>query len=60
MPRSSAVVRPSASAPTTTWPFSMRSVLIASVPYGMIPNSAPAAITAFHIARPRSAGTWIS
>ena len=32
IPRSSAVVRPSASAPITTWPFSMRSVLIASVP----------------------------
>ena len=32
MPRSSAVVRPSASGPITTWPFSMRSVLIASVP----------------------------
>ncbi len=38
MPRSSAVVRPSASGPTTTWPFSMRNVLIASVPYGMMPN----------------------
>ena len=39
MPRSSAVVRPSISAPMTTWPFSMRSVLIASVPYGMTPNA---------------------
>ena len=30
----------------------MRSVLIASVPYGMMPNGSPAAITASHIARP--------
>ena len=37
-----------------------RNVLIASVPYGISPNGSPAAITASHMARPRSAGTWIS
>ena len=57
MPRSAAVVRPSISAPITTWPFSTRSVFIASVPYGMMPKLAPASSSASHIARPRSACT---
>ena len=42
MPRSPAVVRPSISEPIVTWPFSTRSVFMASVPYGMMPNGAPA------------------
>ena len=60
IPRSWGVTVPSVSWPTIAYPFSARSTCIASVPYGVMPWSAPAAMTASQSARPDQLGTLIS
>ncbi len=60
MPRSCGVTVPSVSCPMIGKPFSARSTCIASVPYGVMPNGSPAAITASHIARPCQPATFSS
>ena len=58
--RSNGVTVPSVSWPTTMNPFSARRTCIASVPYGVMPNGTPAAITASHAASPHQFGTLTS
>ena len=60
MPRSCGVTVPSVSWPMIGKPFSARSTCIASVPYGVMPNGSPAAITASHIAWPCQPATFSS
>ena len=60
MPRSTGVMEPSVSCPTMMKPISARSTCIVSVPYGVMANFSPAAITASHTCRASLAQTLIS